>query len=38
MVEWHCFGGVDKQEIEIFIENNLNAELKNKNVFKIINY
>ena len=38
MVEWHCFGGVDKQEIEFFIENNLNTELKNKNVFKIINY
>lgn len=37
-IEWHCFGGVDKQEIQTFIKNNLNPELKNKDVFQIINY
>jgi hypothetical protein len=37
-IEWHCFGGIDQKEIQNFIENNLNNELKNTNVFTIINY
>lgn len=37
-IEWHCFGGVEKKEIEKFIKDNLREELKDKKVFEIINY
>ena len=37
-IEWHCFGEVDKEVIEKFIEDNLRKELKDKKVFEIISY
>lgn len=37
-IEWHCFDSVNKIEIENFINQNLKPELRDKGLFKIINY
>ncbi|CAM3178868.1 hypothetical protein [Flavobacterium frigoris] len=37
-IEWHCFDGVDTDEINKFINANLRKELKDKGLFKIVKY
>jgi hypothetical protein len=37
-IEWHCFEGAEKSAIEQFVNDNLREGLKNKGLFKIIDY
>ena len=37
-IEWHCFDGVDKVEIDKFVKENLREELRDKDLFKIVKY
>ena len=37
-IEWHCFDSVERSVIEQFVNSNLKDGLKNRDLFKIIDY